>query len=732
MVMLFFGHYVHAQMPTNGDYSNWEWEDQSQPNWRHAIGGIWQDLNPPFALGTPKVGHMVDVFQKNDYTKAKGWRLITAFFGNDANYPYFILYNKFRGVVRVFFYVGDNVPFSHAVATCSFHQNTPKTANLSLGGRTQIAADIYYHNPTIGDDIILEVIPSGAAVDHWASADFNMLLDPWIQEPEYDGANIVFKLYGVDNYAIQAQINGSWSTDPDQLKQHTIVSGKDDVESTIADKLNAANGHLIKKMESGVKIQTRLNDLFENVDTTKTPKFVDDLVGDYKDISESFTGFLKNIKKVSGAIAAVANVFEFFIGKSPSSDEVTMPEVTYASLALTGTMEIKKTLAATTLKLPGVTAQGVQTLPYYDCPLGLINLKKTPTVKRTHPYARIPCPGVAGTVYPSTVLEGYSGKYVKYVLDEDIEVVLQDIPGVKLLDVKYAFILKAPSDFPIEESIIATHQFAFYNGQTFQKSLVNPVYEQIEDGIFALHKYTSDEKLFGTPYLNGGCFQGVRFEVPEHTEVRLGVIALIDDGVSDEPILFSAKYAVLVSEVVTPINASRCGSYRYLDQETWPYSDYYDLSLAGGVVLNQQNTTGVYESNYILLNPGFSGVPNFVANPKPPQKCLGEAASLTKVDLGCSEYAKIAFNEPQTSHRPSLKELQVYPNPAIRYFTLSASSVDESLGNYQLFNSLGVLIKEGLVDGHDVSIDISGFDPGVYFVKAEVGGEIKSASVYLE
>ncbi|MGD9581442.1 MAG: hypothetical protein AB7V50_08715, partial [Vampirovibrionia bacterium] len=69
---------LFCQMPTNGDYTNWNWEDQSLDNWKRAESESatgWVMVNPPFLPETPAFGDMIDIIETQDYSKAKGWRL---------------------------------------------------------------------------------------------------------------------------------------------------------------------------------------------------------------------------------------------------------------------------------------------------------------------------------------------------------------------------------------------------------------------------------------------------------------------------------------------------------------------------------------------------------------------------------------------------------------------------------------------------------------------------------
>ena len=106
-LFLFLEFNAKAQMPTNGNYSNWNWEDNiNLENWKRASSSsssYWERINPPFHPETDKNGLMDDIYTKGDYKKNDGWELIWAKFGpSNVSYPYFILCNKYRGIIRAY------------------------------------------------------------------------------------------------------------------------------------------------------------------------------------------------------------------------------------------------------------------------------------------------------------------------------------------------------------------------------------------------------------------------------------------------------------------------------------------------------------------------------------------------------------------------------------------------------------------------------------------------------
>ena len=65
-------------------------------------------------------------------------------------------------------------------------------------------------------------------------------------------------------------------------------------------------------------------------------------------------------------------------------------------------------------------------------------------------------------------------------------------------------------------------------------------------------------------------------------------------------------------------------------------------------------------------------------------------------------------------------EINVYPNPVSNYLSLSTFNETFSPISYQIYNSIGNLMSEGIITGQDQQINVSNFYSGVYFLKLKV------------
>lgn len=384
--------------------------------------------------------------------------------------------------------------------------------------------------------------------------------------------------------------------------------------------MNAGTTKLLKKLNSANDARTKLTAAINKIDAND-PAFLQNLKQKYTEANTGFDKIFKPLLKITGILGATLDLFEFFAGKDPASQSATVPTVTYQVMDLTGTMDIQQLLAGFSLKVPGALKLPSDTRDYYyDCPIGAFNLAISPKINRTTSYERIACPGQS-VIYqnPQPVVSGYTGKYVKYNISENFSAAFQQVPGLQLTDIKFAVLCKPMLNnagqpyYKITDPYIATHRFAFITGQTMDKSLENPIYHALLNGRLEVHKFDEEnnEVYYGSQYVDKNCLKEFSIEVPEATEIYLGVIAVYKISGDDEPIIFYGKYAFDVVNTVQAVNERRCGYETSSEQGNHPYSNYYNMPFTTS--LNSDPNAAQYYMYEINLIPGFHGVADFNA-----------------------------------------------------------------------------------------------------------------------
>ena len=713
-----------AQMPKDGDYSNWNWEDQNQNNWQRRLdagesdpesdGDGWANINPPFSPTSERTGDIVDVYATQDYTKEKGWELIWAQF--DGIYPYYILYNDHKGIARAFFYLDGNEVFSNLLASLSFHDiNNPGI--LAYREEGSWPTDKYINGSQTGSEDLISVVIPQVDLRTWCSADFPIFFDNNIQNSRYDSKKWVFKFYGTENYNIKIQ--GTNITPPDASGQHTMSGG-----SVGSGFFSADHAKFHKQLKT-------------------TSDFLQQMKNSTKDINGSSPKFLQKYKSTVDNLSNVAQVFSAAVGVSSGVGAVlgffklvtgtfddqnsTKPSAIIQYINLEGTMDIQKSLGGNTLKIPGVNGAKFPPVAWnpYNCPIGYFNMKKTPTMKEVKPYEKYGClPSGLWIANRQDYLSGYEGKYKKYKMNENIELVLNEIDGMQLIDVHFAIVCKPTGTgnraYSVKDQYISRYRHYNLLGQGVNVSVPNPVYKELNNGRFIIHKFdeVNDEVIFGTPYIPMNQFKGVTFELPEDTDVKIRVVAKLTSSHYDKPIVFQADYRFDISEENPDDNKIFCNN----EQTNFLFSDYYTgeayLSLASGTY------NSFYKAQTVELLPNFVGEPNFIAEAVDDIYPTRGNTVIQRIDYNCSHSqsnGRIANfikdkSEPKEPELDNLHEtISVYPNPSSGFIHVE-SMLEQPLQRIQVYDLNGRLVNDKVVRDNVTKFNISNEPIGVYML----------------
>ena len=95
--------------------------------------------------------------------------------------------------------------------------------------------------------------------------------------------------------------------------------------------------------------------------------------------------------------------------------------------------------------------------------------------------------------------------------------------------------------------------------------------------------------------------------------------------------------------------------------------------------------------------------------------------------IGCSITTSIVVGTVSVPDIESLSSLELYPNPASAFFTLTAEFSKKELGNIHIFNTLGAKIWTQSFDNHRLqfTIETTSWNTGVYFMMLETAEGIR-------
>lgn len=183
----------------NAEYFNWDTADY-MPYPTNIIPVPW--------IGQGSLASDYDLDVVNDHKNADGWELVYSTFKSSVatNNPYFILYNKYRGLMRLYIYVTNQ--------SMMYSTNTHNTININSNYNTSM---LNYLGTSLVDGSSrhnnydeINQNPTGGnlyAPNKWYMTQYEFAYDPYIANQAYNSITLNFHMMYVNSQNII--INGS-------------------------------------------------------------------------------------------------------------------------------------------------------------------------------------------------------------------------------------------------------------------------------------------------------------------------------------------------------------------------------------------------------------------------------------------------------------------------------------------------------------------------------------------
>ncbi len=305
-----------------------------------------------------------------DFYRQEGWMLIYRDFGSSSapaggggGMPWFVLYNKYRGTLRVFFWNSGLTTYSYAVV------------RLTIGGTAATPALSFYRNVPQFSNLFSSSQPDTSAVSsitnisptQWSFADFNLV--GYDSQISSKNCYLNFTVFGVNSTTLTAnggvtldQIIGDGQTAADV---QTSGSGVSSVLST-ADKD-------LKNVSSAVQEVQKINNSTSS--------------GWYKSALNSIATLASStpLSLIPG-ISAIAGVVDGFVGLltgngGGNQSSAPIPLDFQGNLSINGTLTSQYAVSFPSIPVPASLAAGNQNgTGLYNNPLGIFSITTEPTV----------------------------------------------------------------------------------------------------------------------------------------------------------------------------------------------------------------------------------------------------------------------------------------------------------------------------------------------------------------
>lgn len=647
-------------------FSSWNWEEtpyDASGNPRPAYCNTWaaniagQSSLVPMDAPWVKPGGpgLVSVSGAEDYKKADGWELLRFDFGyqSPVPVPYFILYHKPTGVLRVYAYIVQR-GLTGAVITLNHSTSDQTFSGYSIGslGNTRDlvqAPDKYLTQSSSSlnglEQTTYVCFLGGQA--NWTMAQFTMLLDPNWNNTKYNRNAYQIQIRGLIKSTVMLdgaiQFKTNTSEDKDfSFSGPAITPTKPSVNSNSSSAEDYdVTGKAQKFLGDLESIGTKIQDIGDKAD--KTAKAINATTGPLLDIQNVSNAVKKatansTLSAITGIASQLGGIFGLagsiiglFTSEGNSVKSAFIPTVSKGTITLKGTITTDAPLHTFFLLVPGgihydpnsnstVAPENLRTqLPYYNCPLGIFNIANTPVLYRNN-YQR------TVTEYLWDYQDDGEGSedsndlrmFSSYMLAGTITPVINASSGLEINYVKIAIAQKIPASSVADRYFGVT--YAGTDGlNTKGRYVHNFLYSQIVNGVLEVYPYDPGKNGDGsdatiivqTPFVDASCSASTMlgFNIPTPTAsnpVFLRVIAelhKVGSPSNSAPVYFAQDYAVDFSDVNTGSGYSHLNNVPlfgigYAYGYTPPSSFYsVDKQKTGNLTYNNSNRSEIANQN---------------------------------------------------------------------------------------------------------------------------------------
>jgi hypothetical protein len=572
----------------------WDWRTQDYTmyltNTSGTPGTPVTIVNPFYdQSGNPNTFFLADAFDK-DFKWEDGWELLYKKFGTESQgviTPYFMLYNKYSGVVRVFVNIINSGTFSYTAGGIQLTMEKPnpsppglptvrQTAVLNHLGTYTFASDQlqknaghfsanYYENSGVNNNY------------YWLYADFTTLYDACTCGLVGDW---YFYAGLVNNLQINVEINGTLTTvvdaNPSNPSQSTVggfwgeindyISFGSGVINNISGIVKSGN----KGFKDGVELlnagQTLANNSSVVIGNNKAKNLAPILFKIF--VQAPRINMLLNLaSSVITTVKKVGDDYDKLTNDNPKdANALKQPKVTETGLKATanGEITVDAPYVLNALRIPGSkTASGQGAIdfrnPVYDEILGVWNLFKQPKFDIIQYRPNNPLVGYhTGMSDPSDPYAPYEVTNNEYPVFPNIyqlkltntpEILLNPASGLEVVDIDYQIVFEnydSPTDYQLQgimfpgafeyHADVAGTFGAFYRNSFYETSFQNREnYTEAMGFELALRNNSWDTSQITTPYLGQNCISD--YPIFSYSEISKPVlkVKVVLDPINNDP-----------------------------------------------------------------------------------------------------------------------------------------------------------------------------------------------------
>ncbi len=571
--------------PMITNFADWDWTiPTNDPNYCATWTVVLtRDATVKLPVGAPwfsfQNGAVDKINVARDYTKAKGWELLRMNMGGrqPVKTAHFILYNKYSGIIRAFFYIHDVAPFTKGMTITMSHTSANGGRNsgiLALSQPLTQSQDYYLQNQSLSSEFV-SYVPVFSGREGWVYGDFQAGFDSYAGNARYSSTSLQFSVSAVTSSTVRLDGALNFKTAQDVQNGGYGVGGA-------AASAGTSSG-LSNFFADGQKVLTAFNyeDLtkFKSNFTTKADRtaatvplpVVQTQQADLKTAvasSSSSGGLLKKISGIAGSLGSAFGLISTVIGVLWPDESATPAPAEFIPTVSTGTLSLKGSISTIapytsfTMQIPGgqhfYPGSTVQmdggNQPYYDCPLGIFNLKNTPQLA-LYRFGVYNGRNPIGTridhqmIYTS-LIQGFNS----FQVTNDLVAVYNDAAGLNIQSVQAAIVAETPT---------AVFKQSEFNRLNYPTPLPNLTLRQVYSGEIEVIAATDSLVTYATPFVDLGIFKNTALTARNGSKVYIRIKAVLQrkDAAADAPPVFFVQDYAIQSNVTAVASNPRFATF---------------------------------------------------------------------------------------------------------------------------------------------------------------------------
>lgn len=471
---------------------SWNWladPNNLNGNWDARLQSGTVPMGSPFFTSFVPVQDLVSINNTSDYLPEQGWVLLAKDFGCVPNkavaagIPWFMLYNKYRSIVRLFLWYGNPNNYNSSSIKLSWSNglNNINSNNSLLTLSNKFAKPNISYPVNSNNELMLNYMNTVPNNGGWTVTEFIVNFDPNTINATGQFQFIQFDLSLVQNSNVTLSGEFTFNTQSATVKEAPAPAPNNN-NPAILDYITSAKeflGKIPKSSDvsagftSAVAATDTLNKLFHTQFTRNLNSTANNLNnGELKKVLVGTATIAEQI--IAGKYLDVAtSIIGLFVGKSnqAASTSVTdyiQPTISRGSIKFTGTIRGETNAKNIILQLPGTSHKfsngnlNCSGLPIYDCPLGLVSLQRAPNIEmkkhsifsgqRTYTVST----PLTNNPFNTTVLgQNIFEQFNSYKVVSDLEIALNGAVGVTIKSIKACLVAEQDESIqPIDSSYV--------------------------------------------------------------------------------------------------------------------------------------------------------------------------------------------------------------------------------------------------------------------------------------